>query len=245
MKNINKIVLILGASSDIGEYYANYYSNLGYIVVLTYNNSYKEVLNLYNSIKQKTEVSMYKVSANIEEEIKNLFKNIIDKYGNIDIVINLVATYNDNIITEKTKKDFINIIDVNIGSAYLICKYSKIYLNNSLIINMSSTDGIDTYNEYNIDYAVSKSGIITLNKAMSLIDKSNKYLCIAPNWINTRSTREIDKTFLDNELKRIGQTRLIEINELINTISEIINNFESGSCYRIDIKDDKLWIKLI
>ena len=92
MKNINKIVLILGASSDIGEYYANYYSNLGYIVVLTYNNSYKEVLNLYNSIKQKTEVSMYKVSANIEEEINNLFKNIIDKYGNIDIVINLVAT---------------------------------------------------------------------------------------------------------------------------------------------------------
>ena len=233
MKNINKIVLILGASSDIGEYYANYYSNLGYIVVLTYNNSYKEVLNLYNSIKQKTEVSMYKVSTNIEEEINNLFKNIIDKYGNIDIVINLVATYNDNLITEKTKKDFMNIIDVNIGSAYLICKYSKIYLNNSLIINMSSTDGIDTYNEYNIDYAVSKSGIITLNKAMSLIDKS------------TRSTREIDKTFLNNELKRIGQTRLIEINELINTISEIINNFESGSCYRIDVKDDKLWTKLI
>ena len=28
---------------------------------------------------------------------------------------------------------------------------------------------------------------------------------------------------LNNELKRIGQTRLIEINELINTISEIIN----------------------
>ena len=45
MKNINKIVLILGASSDIGEYYANYYSNLGYIVVLTYNNSYKEENN--------------------------------------------------------------------------------------------------------------------------------------------------------------------------------------------------------
>ncbi len=234
MKNINKIVLILGASSDIGEYYANYYSNLGYVVVLTYNNSYKEVLNLYTSIKQKTEVSMYKVST-----------NIIDKYGNIDIVINLVATYNDNLITEKNKKDFMNVIDVNIGSAYLICKYSKIYLNNSLIINMSSTDGIDTYNEYNIDYAVSKSGIITLNKAMSLIDKSNKYLCIAPNWINTRSTREIDKTFLNNELKRIGQTRLIEINELINTISEIINNFESGSCYRIDVKDEKLWTKLI
>lgn len=80
---------------------------------------------------------------------------------------------------------------------------------------------------------------------MSLIDKSNKYLCIAPNWINTRSTREIDKTFLNNELKRIGQTRLIEINELINTISEIINNFESGSCYRIDVKDEKLWTKLI
>ena len=114
MKNINKIVLILGASSDIGEYYANYYSNLGYVVVLTYNNSYKEVLNLYTSIKQKTEVSMYKVSTNIEEEIKNLFKNIIDKYGNIDIVINLVATYNDNLITEKNKKDFMNVIDVNI-----------------------------------------------------------------------------------------------------------------------------------
>ena len=58
--------------------------------------------------------------------------------------------------------------------------YSK-YISDGIIINMSSTDGIDTYNKYNTFYSSSKAAIINLSKSISL-NTSNKVLCICHNW---------------------------------------------------------------
>ena len=55
----------------------------------------------------------------------------------------------------------------------------------------------------------------------------------------------MDKDYLDSELKRIGQNRLITMDELNQSIYKIINDYQSGDVIRIDIKGDKLWIEKI
>ena len=56
----------------------------------------------------------------------------------------------------------------------------------------------------------------------------------------------MNKEYLDKELKRIGQDRLITIDELSMSIYNIINdNIDSGSVIRIDIRGGKLWIEKI
>ena len=106
---------------------------------------------------------------------------------------------------------------------------------NSIIINMASTDGIDTYSIYNIDYAVSKAGIIQLTKSFSLILNNIKSIAIAPNWVATPSTIKMNQDYLKTELKRLKQNRLISIDTVTNKIIQVINdkNIKSGEVITI------------
>ena len=221
-------VLIIGGSSDIGINLSKYLSSLGYNVVNTYNNHRID--------------NMIKCDVTNEDNIEDTIKTVINKFGNIDILINMSATYNDNNFLNKTKDEFMKVLEVNLVGTFLCNKIYSKYIDNGMIINIGSTDGIDTYNEYNIDYAASKAGVINISKSISKCT-NNKILCVCPNWIDSDSTRSMDKDFLNKELSRIGQNRLITINEFCNSIYEIINDkYESGSIIRMDIRDDKLWI---
>ena len=52
--------------------------------------------------------------------------------------------------------------------------------------------------------------------------------------------------YLQGELERIGQNRLITLEEFIYAFDKILNDkFNSGDIFRIDIKGDKLWVERI
>jgi 3-oxoacyl-[acyl-carrier protein] reductase len=224
-------VLIVGGSSDIGISLAKYLKEKNNQVIITYNNNTIDI----------TDIDTVHCDVTKEEEIDKIFK----KLGRIDCLINMAAISRDNLLLDSNKVDFMDTLEVNLVGSYLTSKIYNKYNDNGLIINIASTDGIDTYNEYNMFYAVSKAGLIHLSKCLSL-SMNNKVYCICPNLINSNSTREIDKDYLDNELKRIKQSRLIEIDELCDSIYKIINmNEKSGTVFRIDIKGDKLWIEKV
>ena len=164
-------------------------------------------------------------------------------YGNIDIIINMACVYMDNNFLNKTKEEFMKVLEVNLVGTFLCSQIYSRYIDNGLIVNIASTDGIDTGSQYSIDYSASKVGIINLSKNISMCT-NNKVLCICPNWLDTSSTRDMDKDYLDSELKRIGQGRLITMNEFVDGFDMIINSdFNSGDIFRIDIEGDKLWLE--
>lgn len=226
--------LIFGGSTDIGINLANYLINKGYNVIATYKN---------NKIDADYEVIYCDIKNEID--IENTIKYVIDKYKRIDILINLASVSNDNILMDTTKDEFMDLLEVNLVGTYLTNKIYSKYISDGIIINMSSTDGIDTYNKYNTFYSSSKAAIINMTKSIAM-NTSNKVLCICPNWIDSESTRSMNKEYLDEELNRIHQDRLITLDELSSSIYDIINkDIESGSVIRIDIKGGELWIEKI
>ena len=226
-------VLILGGSSDIGECLGKYLLSMGYNVIIGYN---KHASNVNN-------IEFVKCNICNEDEIDRTIKYVIDKYGKIDILICMGAISRDNEFLSKTKEEFMEVLEVNLVGTFLCNKIYSKYINDGMIINISSTDGIDTYSAYSIDYSASKAGIINMTKSISLAT-NNKVLCICPNWCDSNSTREMDNNYLENELKRIGQSRLITLDELNECIYKIINDENvSGDIFRIDIKDDRVWIE--
>ena len=228
-------VLIIGGSSDIGKNIARLFLKNGYNVVSTYNNHEFKLDN----------IETLKCDIKNEEDIDNTIKYVISKYGTIDILINMAAIYMDNDFLNKSKKEFMDVLEVNLVGTFLCNRIYSKYIDDGIIVNISSTDGIDTCNSYNIDYSASKSGIINITKSISMAT-NNRVLCICPNWIDSDSTKIMDKSFLSSELKRIKQDRLITKDELSNSIYNIINDkYESGSIIRIDIRDDKLWIEKV
>ena len=230
-------VLIIGGSSDIGISLAKKLRDNNHQVIITYNKNY---IKLDNIISIKCDVSL-------EDDIENVIKKALELFGEDYILINLASVSMDNNFLDKTKEEFMKVLEINLVGMFLCNQIYSKYNSNGLIINMSSTDGIDTYSEYSLDYSVSKAGIIHMSKIIGMIS-SNKIICICPNWIDSNTTNEIDKDYLDSELRRIGQSRLIRIDELIDSIYKIIiDNYNKKNrnteVLRIDIRDDKLWIE--
>ena len=224
-------VLIVGGSSDIGIDLAKYLRDKNNEVVITYNNNKPNI----------TDIDIIHCDVTNEQEIEK----IINELDRIDCLINMAAISRDNLLSDSSKLDFMDTLEVNLVGSYLTSKIYSKYNSNGIIINVASTDGIDTYNKYNMFYSVSKAGLIHLSKCLS-ISTDNKVYGICPNWINSNSTKDMDKDYLNNELRRIGQDRLIEIDELSDSIYKIINmNEKSGTIFRIDIKGDKLWIEKV
>jgi NAD(P)-dependent dehydrogenase (short-subunit alcohol dehydrogenase family) len=229
-----KCVLIIGGNCDIGIALTNYFLNNNYNVVIGYHN---------NDTKYNQNVEYIKCDVTNNSDIENIISKTKETYGNIDIIINLACLCMDNNFLDKTKEEFMKVLEVNLVGTFLCNQIYSKYIDNGLIINMSSTDGIDTYSKYSIDYSASKAGIISISKSISLCT-NNKVLCICPNWIDTSSTKDMDKDYLNSELIRINQSRLISIEEFISGFDKIINDkFNSGDTYRIDIKGDKLWVE--
>ena len=229
-----KNVLIIGGNCDIGKYLVNYFINKNYNVFVGYHNNLDE---------RNDKVKYIKCDVTNVDSIDGMIGTIIRDYGNIDIMINLSCICMDNSFLNKTKDELMRELEVNLVGSFLCNQIYSRYIDNGLIINMGSTDGIDTYSEYSIGYSISKSGIINMTKSISLSTK-NKVLCICPNWLDTSSTRGMNKEYLDSELVRVGQDRLITLNEFIDGFDNIINSqFNSGDIFRIDVKGDKLWVE--
>lgn len=232
----NKIVVITGASRGIGKETAYYFAKQGASLILTYNTNKDLLENIVFDIKNKYNISVDGIKCDLtsELEIENLYNFIKDKYQQVDILINNAALSLDNDFINKTKDEFMQVLEVNVVGTFLITKYLSNLMNNGYIFNISSTDAIDTYSPLNIDYSASKAAINNMTKSLSLVLNS-KVISICPNWVNTEVIQEMNQNYLKDELIRIGQDKLISPITIPKTIDRLIKeNIETGSIIRID-----------
>ena len=175
-----KKVLITGAAKGIGKELVKVFHKNNYEVIFTYLNSIEEALKL----EKELGVKAIKCDITNEEDIKKLLE-----LEHIDILINNAAYTQDNYYYEKTKDEFMKVLEVNVVGTFLMIKYLSNIMDNGLIINISSTDGIDTYNEVSMDYCASKAAINSLTQTYSLAINS-KVIAVAPAWVNTEIVKE-------------------------------------------------------
>lgn len=231
-----RCVLIIGGNCDIGRKLCNYFLDKNYNVVVGYHK---------DNYEYDKRIKYIKCDVTNALDIENIILDTKSMYGNISIIINMACISMDNSFLNKTKEEFMKVLEVNLVGTFLCSQMYSRYIDDGMIINIASTDGIDTCSQYSIDYSSSKAGIINMSKSISL-GTNNRVLCICPNWIDSNSTRSMNLEYLESELVRIGQSRLIKMEEFIYGFDKIINSqFNSGDIFRIDIKGDKLWVEKI
>ena len=236
----NKVVLITGASSDIAKEMAHFFSKKKAIVILTYYHSKEKVIELQKELVNEYHniVDVHSLNLCKEDSVISLYNYVNKKYHYVDILINNAALSLDNAIPDKTKEEFMNVLKTNVVGTFLMMKYFDNIMSNGYIFNMSSTDGIDTGNVYSIDYNASKAAINNMTKTFALYSK-NIIISLCPNWINTESTRKMDKEYLECELKRVHQKELIKPSVLSKVIDKCIKeNMATGSIIRIEGEKD-------
>ena len=224
-----KYVLVTGGAQGLGREIVKILSRCGYNVIIGYLTNEELALELCQEMNSKYDVNnvVKEIDITCEEDVKNLFNEY-----QINILINNACLCIDNYINSKTFDEFMNVVRVNLGGTYLMCKYAK---DASVIINISSRDGIDTFNPISLDYSSSKAGIINLSQNLSLHYKDKKIYCVCPGWINTKSVISMNPNYLKSEMERIGQKGLLDKEFVANKIVDLIDsNEKSGSVVVID-----------
>lgn len=231
----NKTILVTGAYRGIGRSIVEYFAKNGASIIMTYHSKVNETIELKNELKEKYHINIdcYYLDLENEESIRDLYNLIKKKYNEINYLVNNAAISLDNYIFDKTKNEFMKVLEINIVGTFLMMKYFDSIVS-GFIFNISSTDGIDTGSVYSIDYNASKAAINNMTKTFSLVSK-NKVIGICPNWVDTEITKDMDKNYLNSELKRIGQESLISAITIPKVIDDCIkNNEKSGSIIRIE-----------
>ena len=228
---MNKIAIVTGCAKGIGRKIVLELAHNNYDIIGTYNTSLDEINDLKNELDNyNINFNYYKVDLSNDEELDDFINNIKSNYNKIDLLINNAALSIDDDFKLKTKEEFMKVLEVNLVAPFLLIQKLSELLKNGIIINICSTDGINTYSKLNMDYSASKAGLINLTKSLSLELTTTKVYGICPNWVNTESVREMDSKYLDDELKRVGQKKLIEPIEIAKKVIELTNsNLESGS----------------
>ena len=228
---MKKTAIITGCAKGVGREIALELARDGYDIIGTFNTSINEI----NSLKSKAEAIgvnfySYKVDLLNEDEINGFCDDIKRKFNNIDVLVNNAALSLDNNFKDKTTDEFRSILQVNLISPFLLIQNLCDIMDSGVIINISSTDGINTYTRLNMDYSASKAGLINLTKSLSLELENIRLYSICPNWVDTESIREMNSDYLKEEMNRIGQKQLIEPKEVGQKVMELIEgNLESGS----------------
>lgn len=223
---MKKTVLITGSAKGIGKACIEKFASKGYNVVINYLTSEKQAIELKNAVENLYGVKALCIKADIsnEDEVKNMISKVINVFGKIDVLINNANYEQDNHFLEKTKEEFLSVLEVNVVGTFLVTKYASKNMDNGTVINVSSLDATDTYRELSMDYCASKAGMNSLAQTFSLALPNIKFISIMLPWVKTESVEEMFEEYLENELKKAAQERLIETEEVAEKIYSLVDD---------------------
>ena len=235
---MKKKAIITGCAKGIGREIALELARDGYDIIGTFNTSLYEISTLKEKIESiGVKFYSYKLDLLNENEINEFCNDIKINFNNIDVLVNNAALSLDSNFIDKTTDEFRKVLQVNLISPFLLIKNLSNTLANGVIINISSTDGINTYTKLNMDYSASKAGLINLTKSLALELDNIRIYSLCPNWVNTESIKEMDQDYLKSEMDRIKQKELIDPKEVSRKVIQIIeSNLKSGS---VIVMEDK------
>lgn len=234
------VVLVTGSSRGIGAATIKEFASHGYDVVINYKNSLEDALMVQDSIKDYNVKSLViKCDISKESDVKDMVDTIIDEFGTIDVLVNNAGIAIDTTFEDKTVSNFRRTLDVNLIGPFVLSRLvgDIMYKNKSgVIINISSTNGIDTTYPESLDYDASKAGIISLTH--NLAKQYAPYVrvnSICPGWVDTDMNKELTIGFIEEEKSKILLNRFANPEEIADAIYKVSTcTYVNDSIIRVD-----------
>ena len=217
---MNKNVLITGGTRGIGEAISREFAKKGYNLIINFINSKEKAEKLKTELETEFNISVLTIQGDLSEEkaIENMVDIAMDKFGKVDVLVNNAGIVIDKEFEDRTIEDWKQTLNINLIAPFILTKLiGKEMVKNKggAIINISSTNGINTYYPTSVDYDASKSGLISLtyDSAVELAPYV-RVNCIAPGWVNTEMNKELPEDFVKEETERILVKRFAEPEEI-------------------------------
>jgi len=215
----NKNIIVTGASGGIGNSIVEklFESGANILATGTRIEKLEELKKKFNNIKiLKFDISQHE---KIEEFINNATEEL---GGSLDCIVNNAGITKDNLTIRMSLEEWMRVIDINLTSTFLMCKYSvkKMLKNKSgKIINITSVVG-HTGNAGQANYTASKAGIVAMSKSLAIeyAKKNINVNCISPGFISTAMTDQIDDKHKEAIIAKIPSNRLGKPEDIANAV---------------------------
>ena len=233
----NKKVLITGATGGIGNSLIEKFVSLGAIVLASGTNEEK----LHNLKKKFSNIEIEPFKLENNDKIKNFILITNERLGGLELLINNAGITSDNLSIRMTEENWKNVIDINLNSTFLMCKYAikKMIKNKSgKIINITSIVG-HTGNFGQTNYSASKAGIVAFSKSLALeyAKKNININCVSPGFIKTEMTDKIPEEYKTKLISRIPAGDLGTGNDISNCVAFLASdmaNYINGETIHVN-----------
>lgn len=211
----NKVAIITGGAAGIGAATAAKFTQEGAKVIIWDLDETRG-----NALAKELGATFAKVNTANYEEIEIAAKNVNDKFGRIDILINNAGITRDSTLKKMTLQQWQQVIDVNLSGVFYCTKIISEYMvanNWGRIVNASSVVGL--YGNFGqTNYVATKAGIIGMTKTLAreLGRKGVTVNAVAPGFIATEMVAAMPENVIEGMKAKVPVGRLGEPKEIAN-----------------------------
>lgn len=225
----DQVALITGASRGIGKAIALELAKQGAHIVLNYAGNEEAALATKAEIEQLG-VKVLVVKGNVSDstEVEELFKQTIDTFGKVDILINNAGITRDGLMMRMKEQDWDDVINTNLKGVFLCSKAAAKWMfkqRSGKIVNISSVVGL-TGNPGQVNYVAAKAGVIGMTKTMAKEFASRHITvnAVAPGFIETDMTHVLKEEVKNELLKSIPLGALGQSEDIAKTVKFLVSD---------------------
>ena len=217
-----RTVLVTGASRGIGKAIATLFAENNYNVLINYNKSEEEAMDLYNNLKSKGySVDVYKADVSKKEEVNMMINYCIGKFEKIEVLINNAGISKTNLFTDISYEEWDEVMATNLNGVFYTTKKALQYMIPEMsgkIINISSIWGM-VGGSFEVHYSASKAAVIGMTKALAKeLGPSNIQVnCIAPGVIQTDMLNNVSQETLEMLREETPLMKLGTVEDIAHT----------------------------
>lgn len=205
-----RIALVTGASRGIGQAIAKRLANEGYLVIGTAT-SEKGAAAVHDYLQELGGAGRV-LNVQDAEQINQLFDSIEKEFGNVQVLVNNAGITQDGLLMRMDDNAWERVLDVNLTSVFRTSKRAMkgmMKARQGRIINITSVVAA-MGNAGQTNYTASKAGIegFTRSLAREIGSRQITVNCVAPGFIDTDMTSELDEALIQSMLNAVPLARL-------------------------------------
>lgn len=238
-----KKALVTGGTKGIGKAIAEELLGLGatVLVVARKEEELQSVVSTWKDQNLTAEGMVADMSKSVDRE--KVIAEIADNWGVLDILVNNVGTNIRKKAVEYSEKEYDQLLDTNLKSAFRMSQLAYPLLKksgNGRVINISSVSGLK-HLRTGVLYAMSKAAMIQFTKNLAVEWAPDNILvnCLAPWYIKTPLAEAVlqNPEYLKDVLDRTPLGRVGEPEEVAATAAFLCmpaSSYITGQCLAVD-----------
>ena len=227
-----KIALITGGARGIGKEIALKFAENGATVISG---------DLMDADYTHKNITHIKLNVTDRENIKEVAKELKEKYGRLDILVNNAGITRDSLLQRMKEADWDLVVDINLKGVFNVMQgFVSLLLKSkaSSVINMASVVGVDG-NLGQTNYAATKGGVIAMSKtcAKEFGRKNLRSNALAPGFIKTDMTHVLPEKVVEKVLDNTPLRKMGDAEDVANAalfLASDNSKFITGQVLRID-----------